>query len=687
METASPAPISPPSLNSSVENAVDLLFRQQEADGYWFYTLEANETIGAGFIQLMHFLGDVDSGIQTGLVRRILSEQRGDGSWALFHEGPGDLSTTIECYFALRLAGRHPSEPALEKARHFILQNGGLTRARVFTRIHLALFGLIPWSACPSMPIWFILLPPWCGVSIYEFSSWARASIVPLLLVDAVKPVRRISFGLNELFLEPEGKRVFRFPAPLFSFGRLFILLDRILKLIERFPWHPGKRSSMKKAERWVRVHIARTEDIYPAMAYAAIAFKGLGYPLTDPTIQKAVNGLKRFQQKYCGRNLPESSPHLRYPSPESFRRGDGGEDPYVHQQCCISPHWDTPWAGLALIEAGVDPNDPRLLKAARYLVSKEIKDFAGDWRFKNQDGPPGGWSFEFQNDYFPDVDDTIEAIQFLRKVSLPDREKEGSIERGLAWMLSMQSKNGGWAAFDKNNLARWVNKIPFADHGACLDPPTPDITGRMIELLAEVGYPKDHPAVRRALEFLRRTQEPFGGWRGRWGVNFIYGTWCVLQGITAIVNGGRSPSGVNDEIPAQQMRGSGGERYLPLIKRAAVWLASIQNKDGGWGESCLSDSENRFVPLGLSVPSQTAWAVMALLTAGERDSIAVRRGIAWLVENQNEEGGWDEPYFTGTGFPGHFYIRYHGYRYYFPLLALGRYEKATVKVNPSSAF
>jgi squalene-hopene/tetraprenyl-beta-curcumene cyclase len=293
-------------------------------------------------------------------------------------------------------------------------------------------------------------------------------------------------------------------------------------------------------------------------------------------------------------------------------------------------------------------------LEAAQYLISKEIKEFAGDWWFKNQDGPPGGWSFEFQNDYFPDVDDTIEAIHFLKQVGLPKEETEGPIQRGIDWMLSMQSRNGGWAAFDKNNLAQWVNKIPFSDHGACLDPPTPDMTGRMLELFSLFGYPRNHPVVARALTFLKKSQEPFGAWRGRWGVNYIYGTWSVLQGLSAI----------------------GEDLQTPSIKKAVSWIQSIQNKDGGWGESCLSDSQNEYVPLGTSVPSQTAWATLALMAAGERDLIAVRRGIHWLIENQNDEGGWNEPYFTGTGFPGHFYIRYHGYCYYFPLLALGRYSK-----------
>lgn len=616
-----------------LQRAVSLLLNQQTEEGYWWYTLEANETIGAGFIQLMHFIGAVDPDIQEGLARRMLSLQKPDGSWAIFHGGPSDLSTTVECYFALRLAGRPTEDPTLIKARSFIVANGGLTRMRVFSRIHLALFGLVPWSACPSMPVWLMLLPRFSRGSIYEFSSWARASIVPLLLLDSAKPVRPVPFALEELYSEPrelrvlEGEKIFRFPKAKsrFSLSNVFLKLDRVLKWVEGWQWHPGKARAIAKAETWTREHIERTEDIYPAMAYGILGLSALGHKNDDPTIQKALSGLKRFQQK------------------------DGDK---VHQQCCISPNWDTPWAGVALLEAGVKPDHPAILKAARYMISKEVKDFRGDWTVKNPKGPTGGWSFEFQNDYFPDVDDTIEALHLLKGAALPDEEKAGPIQRGLDWMLSMQCANGGWAAFDKNNDATWVNKIPFSDHGACLDPATPDITGRMLELLATFGNTRDDAAVKRALVFLEKHQEENGSWRGRWGVNYIYGTWCVLQGLMVM----------------------GEDRLAPRIRKAVRFLETIQNRDGGWGESCVSDERNEYVPLGRSTASQTAWAVMALLAAGERDSVSVHRGVKWLVDRQTIEGGWDEADFTGTGFPGHFYIRYHGYRYYFPTLALAKY-------------
>lgn len=610
-------------LSECSEKAQDFLWKNFVPEGYWWFTLEANESIGAGFIQLMHFLQEVDVDCQRGLALRILQEQRSDGSWALFYGGPGDLSVTIEAYFSLRLAGYQTTEPALQRAREFILSCGGLRQCRIFTRIHLALFGIVPWEATPAMPIWFMLLPLWTGFSIYEFSSWARASIVPLLIIMDQQPVRPLSFTLDELFVEPTRSFPPSVTAPKDWVGHLFIKLDVLLKKMHKLPYHPGKKTALQRCERWIREHLSATKDIYPAMAYGALAMKALGYGSSDVTIRQALDGLKSFRQ---------------------------GTSP-IHQQCCISPLWDTPWTGMALLESGVAPDDPRLLQAARYMMSKQIIHFAGDWKWKNRQAAPGGWAFEFENDYFPDVDDTIEALFFLKKVALPSDEKADSIQRGLSWLLSMQCRNGGWAAFDKDNMAAWVNRIPFSDHGACLDPPTPDITGRMLELLAQFGYDQAHPIVQKGLQFLGQCHEPDGSWRGRWGVNYIYGTWCVLQGLAA--------QGVAKD----------------WMQAAVQWIKSIQNSDGGWGESCLSDTENKYVALHQSVPSQTAWALMALQATGEARSQAAHKGLNWLLGQQNAAGEWPEPFFTGTGFPGHFYIRYHGYRAYFPLLALGRYR------------
>lgn len=626
-------------LDETIKKASNALLDLQQPEGYWWFTLEANETIGAGFIQLMHFLGDVDGEIQKGLANRILQEQREDGTWGLYYGAPGDLSTTVECYFSLRLAGFSAESPPLQKARQFILRQGGLTRVRIFTRIHLALFGLAPWDACPMMPPEMILLPPWAPLNIYHFSSWARASIVPLLVVLNARPVvRPRNIQLEELFLEPPGGRHWRHSRQTspFSLERIFLLIDRGMKFMGKFPFKPWRGFAVEKALEWIWEHVQKTEDIYPAMAYAALAFKAAGFPNDSAQIQTPLNGLKKFQQK-----LPAS--------------GSGSVGASIHQQCCISPGWDTPWGLVALREAAALPaDDPRLLKAGRWMLSQEVTNLNGDWRMTNPSGIPGGWSFEFQNEFFPDVDDTIEVVHALRNIDLPAAEKNPGLERGLKWILSMQNDDGGWGAFDKNNDLQLVNKIPFSDHGACLDPSTPDITGRALELLVKSGMsPADKP-VKRALTYLKKSQEKFGGWYGRWGVNYIYGTWCVLTGLQTL----------GEKNPLQKE-----------MMRACDWLCSIQNSDGGFSESPESYFTKRFLPYPESVASQTAWGVMALIAGGKAESEGVHRGIQFLIE-KNKNGEWEEKYFTGTGFPGHFYIRYHGYRYYFPLLALARYKQ-----------
>lgn len=632
-------PVSTAALEETIKESSRLLLDLQSSEGYWWFTLEANETIGAGYIQLMHFLEEVDPEIQSGLVERILHEQREDGTWGLYYGAPGDLSTTVECYFSLRLAGFKPDSPPLQKARRFILSQGGLTQIRVFTRIHLALFGLVPWSACPVMPPEMILLPPWAPLNIYHFSSWARASIVPLLVVLHAKPVRSLKeITLEELFVEPSGQRQWphsRKTSPV-SLERLFLLADRGMKFLGKVPFKPWRGFTLQKAIDWIWEHIQKTEDIYPALAYAALAFKAYGFKNDSPQIRTALQGLKNFQQKDAG---------------------PGGQT-VLHQQCCISPGWDTPWSLAALLEAGtLAPEDKRGLKAGRWLLAQEVTNPDGDWRMTNPQGIPGGWSFEFKNEYFPDVDDTIEVLKALMLLNLPPKEKGPAFRRGLAWLLSMQNDDGGWGAFDKNNDLQLVNKIPFADHGACLDPSTPDITGRCLELLVKTGMGVEEKPVKKALQFLRKSQEKFGGWYGRWGVNYIYGTWCVLTGLAEL--GDKNP--LKKESP-----------------RACEWLMSIQNEDGGFSESPESYFTKKFHPYPESVASQTAWAVMGLIAAGRQSSLAVQQGIQFLLDRFKEEG-WAEPYHTGTGFPGHFYIRYHGYRYYFPLLALARYRKSTV--------
>lgn len=642
------------SLDDSIKRASALQLSQQSPEGYWWYTLEANEAIGAEYIQLMHFLGSVDEGVQRGLINRLLSEQNSDGSWSLYYQDGGDLNNTIEAYFVLKLTGHDINSAYMTKAREYILGCGGLTKCRVFTRIHLALFGVLPWSVCPAMPVELILLPTWMPVNIYEFSSWARACIIPLLVIMNKKPVKKLkdNFNLEELFVDTEDKRAFQFKhnSSFLSWGNFFIQFDKWLRLFRHVQFKPLKNQAVKACEKWICEHIEHTEDIYPAMAYAAMALYSLGHPLTHPTIAKCLSGLKKFQQKYTTTlpALPEME-EKKYTA--------------IHQQCCISPVWDTPWSVTALLDSGSRGDDPRLIKAGRWLMSKQIKKNIGDWRIKNPHGIPGGWSFEFENDYFPDIDDTIQVLHVLKRLSIPDREKRGPIERGLSWILSMQNDDGGWAAFDKNNNLEMVNKIPFSDHGACLDPSSPDITARVITLLSQLGFTRDEGTIKKALDYLIKTQSEFGGWYGRWGINYVYGTWTVLVALKAI----------------------GEDLNQPFVNRAVNWLESIQMFDGGWGESPESYVRRHYVPYRESVPSQTAWALMGLMAARGIDRPSVDRGIDYLIKKTSEFGDFEERHFTGTGFPGHFYIRYHGYRHFFPLMALGQYrtlleEKTSVK-------
>lgn len=647
----------PSALPVGIQRAQDKLLSYQCKDAYWWFTLEANESIGAEYIFLMRILGQVDLAVQSGLAQRILQEQRPDGTWGLYFDSQSDLSTTIECYLALRLAGYATDHPALIRARSFILHRGGITSARVFTRIHLALFGIVPWTAVPSMPAELILLPHWAPISVYEFSSWARACIIPLLMISEKKHVTKLpdDLKLQELFVETEDQRRYHDDITrvgYVSWENFFQQIDRAVKLIHPLGPKPVRSYAMKRCEDWVRTHIERTEDIYPAMAYAALALHAVGCEANDPILTKALQGLGRFQQKNAG------------PLDASVEHVATANGSMLHQQCCISPIWDTPWSLTALLESGMDSADPALLKAGRWLIAKQITDVYGDWHFKNSGGEPGGWAFEFENDYFPDVDDTIQVLTVLQGLAIPEKEKSHALRRGLDWVISMQNDDGGWAAFDKNNNLELVNKIPFSDHGACLDPSSPDIAGRVIELLSRFGYTQEDRIVRRALRYLKRNQEVNGSWFGRWGVNYVYGTWAVLTGLAAI--------GVSmDE---------------PYVQRAVNFLLAVQRPDGGFSESPESYELKRYTPYGdSSVPSQTAWGLMGLVAAGQAKSAAVRRAADFLLTQQKADGTWDEPQFTGTGFPGHFYIRYHGYRHYFPLLALGRYKQG-LNVIPAKA-
>lgn len=647
----------------------------QRRDGYWWFTLEANETIGAEFIFLMHYLEDVDPNILKGIAGRILQVQRKDGTWSLYKDGPACLSSTVECYFALKLAGFDTSCDEMRKAREFILKSGGIEKARVFTKIHLAMFGIVPWNVAPAMPAEFIFFPSWFAFNIYGFSSWARATIVPLLIFMCKRTTRRLpnNFNIDELFVHGFSKRDYsvKTDAGFFSWEYFFILLDKFLKFYEWLPFKPLRNYAINKCKKWTWEHVKEAEDIYPALAYAALAFKSLGYDNTSMEIRKPFEALKMFHQVYTTNDVPALPPEVRdnesavpsalrekgiapFYKPQDFSEFADTKF-FIHQQCCISPVWDTPWMVMALLEAGVSPSDPALLRAGQWLMNKQITDYYGDWVIKNPKARPGGWSFEFENKSFPDVDDTIEIVQVLSRLKLPIQARDRSIRIALDWLISMQNDDGGFGAFDKNQTCTLVNRIPFSDHEACLDPSSPDISGRMLELLAQQYFSIEHDVVKRILKYIWGSQEKFGGWFARWGINYIYGTWCVLTGLKEI----------------------GWDMNDSRVKKALTWLKSIQMPDGGFGESPESYDRKTFIPWKESVPSQTAWALMALMAAGCGNDECAKHAAGFLLANRNKVGGWDETCYTGTGFPGHFYIRYHGYRHYFPLLALARYFKA----------
>lgn len=621
-------------LDKAIERTRDFFFSEQLPDGYWWAELESNVTITSEYIMLFHFLGMVDKPRERKMAHYILSKQTVDGWWPVWYGGPGDLSTTIEAYFALKLAGYSAGDPAMCRARDFILSKGGILKARVFTKVFLALFGEFSWLGVPSMPIELMMLPEWAYFNIYELSSWSRATIIPLSVVMSENPVRKLPprARVQELFVRPPRPADYSFSRQdgVVSWKNFFIGIDHLLKIYESSPVRPLKKRSIVLAEQWILDHQESSGDlggIQPAMLNSILALHCLGYANDHPAVASGLEALANF----CIED----------------------QDNLVLQSC-VSPLWDTALVLVAMQEAGVPVDHPALVKSAQWLLDREVRS-KGDWQVKSPDLEPGGWAFEFLNDWYPDVDDTGFVMLAFKDINVSDKkQKEQAIKRGIAWCLGMQSKNGGWGAFDKDNTKYLLNKIPFADMEALIDPPTADLTGRMLELLGTFDFPSNHPAVVRALEFLKAEQEPEGPWWGRWGVNYIYGTWSVLGGLGAI----------------------GEDMTQAYIRKAVVWLKSRQNPDGGWGEVCESYSDRSLMGCGPSTPSQTGWALLSLFTSGEVRSKAASRGVEYLIAAQKPDGTWDEDAFTGTGFPRFFMIKYHIYRNCFPLTALGRYRR-----------
>jgi squalene-hopene/tetraprenyl-beta-curcumene cyclase len=615
--------------------ATDHLLSLQNPAGWWQGELETNVTMDAEDLLLRQFLGILTTDQAEAAARWIASQQRPDGTWANFRGGPADLSTTVEAYVALKLAGHDPRAAHMARAAAWIRDRGGIRAARVFTRIWLALFGEWSWDDLPVIPPELIYLPSWFPLNPYDWACWARQTIIPLTIVCSRRPVRSLPVTLEEI-------RGCRSAGPAGRGGSgpweaIFQRLDQALHAYERTglraaPLRRGREAAIRRCTEWI---IARQErdgcwgGIQPPWVYSLIALHLVGYGLDHPVIRRGLAGLDRF-------TIWEDTPAGR------VRR----------LEACQSPVWDTVLAMIALADAGLPGDHPALASAARWVLDEEIRG-PGDWQVRRPGLAPAGWAFEFDNDIYPDVDDTAEVVLALRRVTLPGADaarSRAAVSRALAWLAGMQSRDGGWGAFDADNTRGLVTRLPFCDFGEVIDPPSADVTAHTVEALAAEGLAGSR-AVRRGVAWLLRAQERDGSWFGRWGANYVYGTGAV---VPALIAAGVRPG-------------------KPSVRRAVGWLIAHQNSDGGWGEDMRSYDDPAWAGRGESTASQTAWALLALLAADEADSTAVGRGVRWLAEHQRADGTWDEPQFTGTGFPGDFYINYHLYRLVFPVTALGR--------------
>lgn len=613
-------------LGRAIERAKTALVRRQNPDGHFAFPLEADATIPAEYVLLEHFLDRIDRKREQKIGVYLRGIQGADGGWPLFYGGAANLSASVKAYFALKAIGDRAEEPHMRRAREAILQMGGAERTNVFTRIQLALFGAVPWRAVPMMPVELMLLPRWFFFHISKVSYWSRTTIAPLVVLMALQPRARNPRGaaIDELFITPPDRVQDWIQAPDGSlWGRFFVGLDRLLRVIEPVLPKGLRRRAIARALAYIAARLNGEDGlgaIYPPMANAVMMYDALG--VRDDKAEIAWRAMQKLQ--VMERDRAWVSP-------------------------CLSPVWDTALAGLALVEAG---DCAGATAAARWLAPLQERAIAGDWAMTRPGVRPGGWAFQYANAFFPDVDDTAVVGMLLDRVG--GVASEEAIPRAAEWIEGMQGKSGGWGAFDADNTHDVLAHIPFADHGALLDPPTSDVTARCVSFLCQIGHSSDHPVIRRALRFLEREQEQDGSWFGRWGTNYIYGTWSVLCAL----NAARVPSDA------------------PMVRRAVAWLVQVQREDGGWGEDCATYGDAPHGRYRESTPSHTAWAVLGLIAAGEVEHPVVARGISWLVANQRESGEWTEAAYNAVGFPRVFYLHYHGYRSYFPLLALTRYDR-----------
>jgi squalene-hopene/tetraprenyl-beta-curcumene cyclase len=621
-------------LKSSIKAAQNFLFARQHEDGWWCGELEADTTLESDYIFVHTLLGTRDERRFQQCAVEILRHQNADGGWPIYHGGPSNITAAVKAYFALKMCGYLPEDPRMARARECILALGGVPACNTFSKIYLCALGQYDYDAVPAIPPEIVLFPNWFWFNIYEISSWSRAILIPLSICYAKKPFKKIpdEWNIDELF--PHGRHGsalrLKWDSKLIGWRNFFLVLDRMVHGFERVHVRPLRNIALRKAEKWMLERLELSDGlgaIYPSILNSIIALRCLGYSLDDPQVIRALDEFEKL-------GIEEG---------DSFR-----------MQPCVSPVWDTAYALFALGESGADPADPRMVKAAEWMLKKQNRR-KGDWSVKVPNTEPGGWYFEHNNEFYPDVDDTAQVLLALNHIETKDaRFQSESVQLGINWELAMQCKNGGWASFDKDNNRMVFQYVPFADHNAMLDPATVDITGRVLECLAAHGFTLKDKVVQKALKFVRKEQEADGSWFGRWGVNYIYGTMCVLRGLDAI----------------------GFDDHDAMVQQATEWLRMMQNSDGGWGEKIGSYDDANQKGVGVSTASQTAWAVLGLMAGGDFRSESLARGIAYLLDTQQPDGGWSEVPYTGTGFPRVFYLKYHSYPWYFPLMALARYAR-----------
>jgi squalene-hopene/tetraprenyl-beta-curcumene cyclase len=630
-----------PSLERAIARSQRYLLSIQKPEGYWVGELMVDSTLVSDMVAYHHWNGKVDPVWQRKAVNHILSMQLADGGWNIYYGGPSEVNATIKAYLALKLAGLPLTDRRMLRAREVALRLGGVARMNTFSKLYLALLGLFPWDYVPTIPCEVILIGKWFHVNFHEMSSWSRSMLVPLAIINHYKPTRNPgNITLNELYPEGYHERDLALPRDpqWFTWRNLFLWLDKLHKFAEWFARkniHPFRKKALKKAEQWMLARMEGTDGlaaIFPAILNSLIALRALGYPDDHPQVLRAERELKKLEH--------ETEDTLRL-------------------EPCFSPVWDTAIVAICLHESGIPAEHPALEKCGEWLINKEIR-FRADWQYKNPtDVEPSGWVFEYENKWNPDVDDTAMVLLALRRIPTKNpKRRDECYRRGLTWMLTFQCKDGGWGAFDKDCTKNILEKVPFADHNAMLDPECADITARILELLGHEHYSMDHPRVKAALEFIRKHQEEDGSWYGRWGVNYIYGTWQVLRGLKVL------------GVPMDQ----------PRLLKARRWLESVQHEDGGWGERCNTYEDPVFKGQGPSTASQTAWALMGLCAFGDPELPSLKRGIEYLIRTQEPVGSWAELETTGTGFPRVFYLKYDMYRNAWPLLALATYQNLLVQ-------